>query len=241
MELTVQGLLVASLVLVPGFVNRYVRRRVSTAQGEQEPSELELTLASLASAMLLLALETLALFALSRMWPTLRDEMGLLISDGLEAYADRRPNALAAGIMGMALLNSIIMGVAGAIDVPDRVLKPRLRGLGISEASLWYALIAEQRKDLESARKQQFITHLRVHLKNGAAYTGKHAGMSLRPDKSGNRDLALWNATYYSKDGECQELPDRGEGNTVIVCSDEISAIEICYEAESASGVTGEP
>lgn len=235
MELTVQGLLVTALVLVPGFANRYVRRRISTGEEEQESSQMELTLASLASAILLLALEALALFVLSRVWATLRDEMGLLIGDGLEAYADRRPNALAAGIFGAALTNTVLMAVLGALDVPDRILKPRLRGLGISGASLWYTLIIERRRDLQSARKQEIVAHLRVRLKDGTVYTGICAGMSLRPDKFGNRDLALWEARRYPKDGECEKLPDRGEGNAVILSSDQISAVEICHEAKSSS------
>ncbi len=238
MQLTVQGLLVAGLVLVPGFANRYVRRRVSTAELEEESSELELTLTSLAYALLLLGLEALALFVVSRAWAGLRNEMGLLIADGLEAYADRRPNALAAGIFTLALANTVIMAAAGAYDIPDRILQPRLRTLGVSESSLWFRQLEEQVRTLERIDSREAFAHVRVHLKDGTVYTGIYTGMSTRPDRCGNRGLAISAACYYSKGGERQELPDLGDGNAVILSSDQICAIEICYQTRPASAET---
>lgn len=245
MELTVQSLALAALVLVPGLVGFYANRALATSPGEG-PGDLELVLISLAASVVLVAVEAGLAAFLAIFWEDLRHGLGSLVEAGPRNYAAQFPVRVLGGGSVVVLANVILMAAAGYFNPIGVFLRQRLSSRNLSEGSVWYEVFGATGAGAgtEATRKPVYKA-VRVWLRSGGYYTGYLSMYSLRRDKGGGREIVLQDASF-SPSGEAadrKKIPDVGWGNAVIIGSADIRSIEVVYDRRSRSsrGSLGSP
>ena len=237
MDLTVQSLGLAALVLVPGLVGFYTNRAFSVSSGER-PGDVELVLVTLSASVVLVALEAGLAALLSAFWDDLRLGLSSLARMGPRDYAAETPVRLLGGASVVVLLNVTLMAVAGYFNPVGMLLRQRLSSRNLSEGSVWYEVFGAAGAGAEARpTRGPVYKAVRVWLRSGGYYTGYLSTYSLRPDSSGCREIVLEDAycSLSGKSSDLENVPDAGWGNAVIISSADIRTIEVVYDRRSRS------
>ncbi len=244
MNATIQGVFVMAYFVAPGFVHYYFTRAFGVAS-DADPSDLQLLVRSLCGTLVLLAAEATAIVLLAILWPGLKDQLQLLVADGLPAYADQHPVRLLGCATGVLGFNLAVGTLAGYRRFPDKQIESRLRQVGLTHSPAWTAILTSDEElinDVNEANAtkggsagRRTYRAARIRMKSGAVYAGFVASFDVRSRKDGTRDIAIWRAHYAPppEPGKgtppLATLPPSAGGNAVIVNTREISSVEIFY------------
>ncbi len=221
MNFTIEGLSLAMLFIVPGFLfwqTSGLRRKVG---------DLTLTLFSTAIAGALLAVEGLIVVGIFAPLVGAVDEaLARFLEVGLLDYARERPKMVSAFVLGLPLLNSGILLGAGYLD------KKRSKRSNSPPIDLWPWI--QEKGPVRAQPASGYTKVATARLKTGVSYKGILANVALKQTDEGNREFVLWQVwiqnagqTSWAKLVE-DELSGK-VGSMIVLQTKECASIELSY------------
>ena len=221
MNFTIEGLSLAMLFIVPGFLfwqTSGLRRKVG---------DLTLTLFSVAIAGALLAVEGLIVVGIFAPFVGAVDEaLARFLEVGLLDYARERPKMVSAFVLGLPLLNSGILLGAGYLD------KKRSKRSNSPPIDLWPWV--QEKGPIPARPASKYAKVATARLKTGEAYTGILARVALTQTDEGSREIVLWRvrvqAAGQSSWHKLIADDSNGEvGSMIILQTKDCASIELSY------------
>lgn len=231
MTLTVEAILIALVLLLPGFVaNRLIS--YFSVSPERKLAPLDAALSSLGvSAAILLFQALLASIALTILWSAFRTtfdrlQLNLLVEQGIADYFKEEPLLFAATVASAAVLAIVLAVVMGIYDPVGVFLRRRLVERAQSDKDIWFVLLQEEKQRL--GKKYAYVEIMMKE--SGDIFRGAMRGFSLVPDDHGNRDVALDDVTYIPGGDVSKQLKFLGSPpGAALLNSREIESIRVIF------------
>lgn len=219
MTLSWEAVLVVAFVVLPGLAYN-ATSAAFTAPERYRPSDVQITLRNLAVSAVLLSLEVLLATTLGELAHQLDLQLPEIVKSGLADYASAHPNRVLIESTSVVLINTALLGIAGWLDVPRKILQRSQVARGISPYRVWVDTI-----DKLSSGAGATIG-ARVYLQEGGVYAGALIGWSLCGEDQGGPDISLAHPVFVESPGGEWE----GRGSAVVIPAKSVGWFEFYTE-----------
>lgn len=225
MTLSLEGLLLFAIFVLPGVVARAEAERVSPIPPDQGKTAIREVADGLAHSVALFP--PAAAVAVCVLWLATGGSFGILdlLHTGLGGVFQQTPGAALLALAAYVIAGLISAEIVGATRLLAR-LRARLLdllpgSLGLTDDPIWYEVLENRRKVSKHTE-----TYVNVYLDDDTRYTGILLHFPILPDDSGDRDFAIWKARHYIQESSPIEL-DSAE--VVLLNTRHCRAVEVKY------------
>ena len=221
------GLLVAIVVLIPGYLRYALRKRIFSTRRLPRAMEAAgvIVVATVANT------TVLVIYGLLRMLPFIREHSpspSELIRDpaGYILLSDSRLAWVVAWIIGLLILASLLSAVFTIRPWPLKYLS-RFLAPTIAETSGWYQVF------MAGVPKDSSVAYVICELLDGSYVSGDLAWFNTDPEEGPDRDIVLAPPfSIHNADGNTFESPDADDLHRVVVSARDIRRIYVSYIAD---------